>query len=379
MTTMVSGWCSSGSCPFPKLSSYSSSWEAGAIPGFHMAHASQPFINMKQHTASVLLAFALAIGILNAAEQPKAIFPKDSFDFGKVVRGAIVEHEFVLRNDGTAPLQLGKVRMSPPLIVTRMPARVDPGSQASLRFKLDTSNLIGQFDGFVLVAFSDPSIPEARLSVEGAVVATIEANPRAFFVVVDRDMTQEQSLEIRNHEPEPVRITKVDFPSDRAAIKLETVEEGRRYRLTLTAKGQGVAGKKTEIIQVTTSSPSMPVLKIAANTYVRERVYTFPESVDLGALPVSVIKKTPDLLKQSAQTLMVYRKGTTDFQVTASTDLPLSLKSERGPLGDRWQFTITLKDESMKAGPITGAIIIRTNDSEFPQLTVPVSGNILDR
>ena len=334
---------------------------------------------MKQTLAFVLLAFALAIAIVNAAEQPKAIFPQDSFHFGKVVRGAIVEHEFVLRNDGTATLKLGNVRMSPPLIVTRMPARIEPGSQASLHFKLDTSNLIGQFDGFVLVAFSDPSIPDARLSVEGAVVATIEASPRALFVVVDRDMTQEQSLEIRNHEPEPVRITKVDFPSDRATVRLETVEDGRRYRLTLTAKGKGAAGKKAEIIQLTTSSQTMPVLKIAANTYVRERVYTFPESVDLGALPLSAIRKMPDLLKQSAQTLMVYRKGSHDFQATASTDLPLSLKSERGPLGDRWQFTITLKEESIKAGPISGAIIIKTNDPEFPQLTVPVSGNILDR
>jgi uncharacterized protein DUF1573 len=334
---------------------------------------------MKQKLASVLLAVALAMGILNAAEQPKPVFAEPSFDFGKVVRGAVVEHEFVLKNDGPSTLQLGKVRMSPPLMITRMPARVEPGNQASLRFTVDTSNLIGEFDGFVLVGFSDPSIPEARLSVEGVVVATIEATPRAFFVVVDRDMTQEQSLEIRNHEPQPVRITKVDFASDRATTRLDTVEEGRRYRLTLTAKGKGAAGKKTEIIQLTTSSPSMPVLKIAANTYVRERVYTFPESVDLGALPVSAIRKAPELLAQSAQTLMVYRKGTDDFQATATTNLPVSVKSERGPLGDRWQFTITLKQESVKAGPISGAIIIKTNDPEFPQLTVPVSGNLLDR
>ena len=59
----------------------------------------------------------------------------------------------------------------------------------------------------------------------------------------------------------------------------------------------------------------MPLLNIPANTYLREHVYTFPDAVDLGSLRLADIKAQPDLLQRTAQTLMVYQWGGTDFQV----------------------------------------------------------------
>jgi hypothetical protein len=54
--------------------------------------------------------------------------------------------------------------------------------------------------------------------------------------------------------------------------------------LILILNPDGPGGKKTDTILVKTSSRTMPLLKISANTYLRERVYTFPDEVDLGAL-----------------------------------------------------------------------------------------------
>jgi len=89
------------------------------------------------------------------------------------------------------------------------------------------------------------------------------------------------------------------------------------------------------------------------------------------------LKAHPDLLQRTAQTLMVYQSGGADFQVKLRTDLPvLDLKSERGPKGDRYQSTVTLIGEKLQAGPIEGSIVIETNDPDFPNLTVPVRGEI---
>ena len=160
--------------------------------------------------------------------------------------------------------------------------------------------------------------------------------------------------------------------------ELETLEEGRRYRLSLVLNADGPGGKKMESILVNTSSRTQPLLTIPANTYLRERVYTFPDAVDLGGLRISDIKAHPDLLQRTSQTLMVYQSGGTDFQVRLRTDLPmLELKSERGPTGDRYQSTVTLIGDKLQAGPIRGSIVIETNDPEFPTLTVPVSGEIM--
>jgi len=75
----------------------------------------------------------------------------------------------------------------------------------------------------------------------------------------------------------------------------------------------------------------MPALKVDANTYLYERVRTFPDVVDFGTLRAS------DADRGVALTLMIYQEGGSDFQAKVSSDVPaLSLKRERGPNGDRY-------------------------------------------
>ncbi len=315
-----------------------------------------------------------------AADPPKAVFPQTGFNFGKAVRGDRVEHEFALKNEGGSPLRIQKVDMTPPLLVTRMPAQIAPGVEAKIHFELETSGLQGPFEGQIVVYLDDPALPEAPLTFTGEIVSPIEVSPiPAFFVAGQRGQGKQQSREIINHEPKPLYIEQIEHPTERFTTRLETLKEGQHYRLTLILKPDGPGGKKTETILLKTSSKTTPVLKVPANTYLRERVYTFPDGVDLGALRLADIRANSELLEQTAQTLMVYQSGGSDFQVRLSTDLPaLNLSSERGPKGDRHQITITLIKEKVQGGPIKGSIFIETNDPQFPRLIVPVSGLIIE-
>jgi hypothetical protein len=334
-------------------------------------------ITFFRRAVSLLLLLAPLSAAL-PADAPKAVFPEARFAFGKVMKGTAIEHEFVLRNEGAAALRILGISMTSPLVLGRMPAHIEPKAETRLRVQLDTSKLSGPFEGQILISLNDPALPEARLLIEGQVVPPVELSPRpAFFAAARRGERRQTVIEIINHEPEPLRIESVDHPKERFAMKLETIEEGRRYRLNLILNPDGPGGKKTDTILVKTSSRSTPMLMIPANTYLRERVYAFPDEVDLGSLRLADIKAQPDLLQKTAQTLMVYQWGGSDFRVTLRTDLPaLDLKWERGPKGDRYQATVTLIGEKLQAGPIKGSIIIETNDPQFPSLTVPVAGFI---
>jgi len=323
----------------------------------------------------VFLSHALAL------DAPKAIFTETGFDFDKAVCGAVVEHDFVLKNVGSAPLRIQRVNMTSPLLITRMPREISPGAQGTIHFQLDTASLAGSFEGAILVFLNDPALPEVALSFEGNVVPTIELSPMpAFFVSAQRGHANQSSIEIINHEPEPLRIVSVEHPTNRFTTKLETLDAGQRYRLTLAVKPDGPSGRSAETILVRTSSKTLPILKIAANTYLHERVYTFPDSIDLGAIPIGSIRRNPTVLEQVAQSLMIYQVNGSDFKVELSSDVPAcNLRSERGPQGDRYQATVSLIGDDVKVGPIRGSIFIRTNDPEFPKLTVPVSGWILER
>jgi hypothetical protein len=329
--------------------------------------------------ACSLFLFLAPLSVAFPAEAPTAVFPKTRFAFGKVMKGAAIEHEFVLRNEGAAALRILGVRTTAPLLLGRMPARIEPNTEVRLRVQLDTSKLNGPFEGQILISLNDPALPEGRLVFEGWVVPPIELLPRpVLFLAARRGESKHAAIEIINHKPEPLRIESVEHPKERFTTKLDTVEEGRHYRLSLTLNPDGPGGKNAETIVLKTSSLTTPIVRIPANTILRERVYAFPDEVDLGALRLADIKAQPDLLERTAQTLMVYQWGGSDFRVHLRTDLPLlDLKWDRGPKGDRYQATIKLIPEKLQAGPIKGNISIETNDPEFPSLAVPVTGSIL--
>jgi hypothetical protein len=115
----------------------------------------------------------------------------------------------------------------------------------------------------------------------------------------------------------------------------------------------------------------VPSLKVDANTYLYERVHTFPEVMALGTLRVGNVDET-------CRTLMIYQEGGKDFQVKLSTNIPgLSLKWARGPKGDRYQAKFTLIAAKIPPGAIKGPIFVDTNDPQFSRLVVPVFGQIL--
>ncbi len=316
----------------------------------------------------------------SASEGPRAVFSQTIVDFGTAVQGTKIVREFILQNEGVAALRIRGLQATAPLLPDRIPAHIAPGSQVVLRVRLDTTALSGHFEGVVRVSLDDPALAEARLTVVGRVVPPIEVVPApAFFVAAQRGEPKEAAVEIVNHEPEPLAIEAVEHSSRRFTTRLETVEAGRRYRLNVVLDPAGPTGKNRDVLQIRTSRRASPVLTIPVYTNVRERVYTFPDAVDLGALRLSDIEAAPDLLLRTAQTLMIYQSGGSNFRVTLSTDLPeVDLKWERGPRGDRYQATVSLIREKLRPGPIKGSIVIETNDPQFPTVTVPVSAAIIE-
>jgi len=305
---------------------------------------------------------------------PRAVFSEARFEFGEVLSGAVVEHDFALRNTGSAPTRIEKVSMTTPLLVTQMPQEVAPGGGGRIHFKLDTASLEGKFEGTILVYLNDPALPQARLSFSGHIVPAIELSPRpAFFVAGQRGKGNRAAIEIVNHESEPLRIEKIEHPAERFATQLEALKPGQHYRLTLALKPDGPGGRAAGTILIKTSSKRVPVLKVGANTYLYERVHAFPDVVDFGTWRVAEAGG-------AAITMMIHQEGGLDFKTQLSTDVPgLSLKAERGSKRDQYQVEITLVSEKVRVGPMKGSIVIDTNDAEFPRVIVPVSGQIVER
>jgi hypothetical protein len=338
--------------------------------------------NRRQRRFPSLAAALLLIGggAAHSGDPGGVVFPETEFDFGRAVRGELVEHEFSIRNEGAKSVRVLRASMTPPLLATRMPGVIPPGTTAHIATRLDTTQLQGAFHGELVVHLDDPSRPAVALSFEGEVVGQVEVAPMpALFVVGQRGRGAASSVELINHEAEPLQILDVQHSQDAFSTTLEPLVPGRRYRLTVTLRPDGPGGRRSDPILIRTSSRAVSSIRIVAHTNLRNRVYVFPDSVDLGSFELARAKSEPSLLAGVAQTLMVYQVDGTDFQIRLDTDVPgLHLKSDRGPAGDRHQITVQLQPGNLRAGDVAGSIRIRTNDPQFPQVLVPVHGRLTD-
>ena len=345
------------------------------LTDFIVVDTSRMKISVRTLSCCVALVALFTTG--SAAQHVSA--PPAEIDFGRVLRGTPVEQEIVIENSGDAPVHLTQARLTPPLIAAALPGTIAPGGKGTLRFRLDTSRLQGLYEGMIALAESPTSEPASVIKVHGFVVPLLEFQPGpAVFLSVTRGEAKEQAVELVNHDKTPVTITDVMPSSDKVSARVETIENGRRYRVVVRARGDLAAGRYTEQIALKTSSAAVPRLALQANTLVHDRVYTFPDSIDLGALPIGQLRANANMAKMLAQRLMVYSTGAKTFVVKASTDVPgLELAAERGAAGDRWQIMATLKSDQVRVGALAGHITIETNDKEVPKLVVPVSGSIL--
>jgi hypothetical protein len=330
--------------------------------------------------ARLIILMLVSVCRVCAAGNPEAVFLRPAFNFPSAVRGEIVEHEFIVENRGSAPLRILKTSMTPPLLATALPSLVAPGAQAALGFRLDTNQLKGRFDGVIVVFLNDPNLPAARLAFRGQVLTPVAVLPAPMLnVAARRGHSASAHVDIVNRDASPLKVYKIEHPDDRFSTSLETIENGQRYRLTLTLNPDGPGGENSGIILVHTSNKAAPVLRIRANTALLDRVFVSPSHLQLGSLPLTVIQENPGLAQQFVRILTVHGDQT-NFQIEARTNLPyLRLRLRPAPKGGGHQVIITLAPDKLRAGPIRGSIVILTNDAEFQKITVPVSGLVVER
>lgn len=315
-----------------------------------------------------------ALCLVGAETKPGPKAEEPAFRFELIGMHEPLEHTFYFENTGQEVLQLTNVTVTAPFEFIKATARVSPGQKGRVMIRLGEPREKGDCEGQVEVAFKNPGVSNLVFQCIGKITPSIECLPMAaFFLSTQRGQPKQASIQIINHEKEPVELLRVEHASSRFTTELQTVEPGQRFTLTLTLKADGKPGKLTEPITLVTSSKKQPFVKIQANTLIKERVYTFPDTLDFGLIRIQDLKTQPQLASLLTQTVMVYQNGGKDFRITVRTDLPfLKLSPEASKLNDRYEIKVEIIPEKLRPGRIDSSIAIETNDPEFSRLEIPV-------
>jgi hypothetical protein len=109
---------------------------------------------------------------LAAAENaPKIEFEQESYDFGTLKEGDIVEHEFVFTNTGKSPLQILKVDVQCGCTVASKPeAPIGIGQKSRIGVRFNSLGKVGVNKKFVTI-YSNAAPPQKVLSFTAEVLA----------------------------------------------------------------------------------------------------------------------------------------------------------------------------------------------------------------
>lgn len=338
---------------------------------------------MNRLRITALLA-VLAAGTMGAAlaqppapSGPKVLAVEPVHDFGRVAPGEQVSHDFVLRNDGSAPLLLREVRSDCACSATSYDESIAPGAQGEVRVVLDTTELAGPVARTITVLTNDAATPSITLTLKAAVRPALAIRPgyaRYNYVQNESPGIVVQTLYTVDGTDFNVLAVKSPYPYLAASFREATAEErhpdgtGKQWRVETVLSPDSPAGALANWVEITTDHPRQKAARVAISGFVRPVIVVTPAAAELGPRSLAY----PQL-----GSLLVQVNSTAEIAVTkVDTDIE-GLGVELKPVapGRSYKVELTLLP-AMARGEFRGKVRVHTASPRMPLLEVPISGRV---
>lgn len=333
-------------------------------------------------TLPLICVLALGVGALFAdraeSNQPKAVAEEMVKDFRTVNKGKRLVHEFVIRNDGDATLEITEVKPSCGCTVAEHPSTIPPGGSGVIKAAVDTRNLKGGIAKSVRVYTSDPENPQINLVIKANVKSTIEVDPGyARFIAVYGEPQRNSVQTVWSDELADLRITKVESPYSFVGVSYRQVPEGEgdsgvsgnQWQIEVKLDQEAPVGPMADFIVVTTNHPKLQTLRIPISGFVRPVLSVTPRLADFGRR---------ELTEPQTASLEIRNLSSRAVELgEVSTDLEgLEATVESVEAGRLYKVLLTLRP-GMPKGDFEGLVTIDTNSDRQPTIEVDVKGVVL--
>ncbi len=312
------------------------------------------------------------------AAKPKAVVAEPMKDLGIVPKGNKAKVEFVIRNEGTAPLSITEVRPACGCTVANFDKTIAPGAEGKVRASLDTTNLYGANSKTITVYTNDAANPSIVLTIKSDVKPYINAVPgyaRFNVVRLEKEGSITQTLWSEDGEDFKILSAEVPAPFMKATFREAKEDEkdengkGRQWLVELHLAPDAPVGALTKHLVITTDHPKQKTVKIPVSGFVRPVLAVSPPTANFRKIAQEETKRT---------NLLVRNFATENIKVTGVTSSLKSLKAYLVSVeeGRRYRVNLEMAPE-MPKGPFTGTLTIKTDSPKVPELEVEVKGNVI--
>ena len=243
-----------------------------------------------------LLAFIACIGaslvasayVQQAAADtgPLAKLGHDMYDFGSVMQGQKVMHEFSVENAGDTDLVLQRIAPSCGCTAAAVTSpTIKPGSSEKIRVTFDTAGMYGAKTKTVSVVTNSRDKPEFILKLRGSVVRGLSAAPeRVMFGEVPQSASQAmrtQEITLTVTDGMTWEVARVTSAAKFIAVQ-ELPPQGASKRYAVTLLPDAPKGELRERLIVESKDPAQAAVNIPITATVLGDLRIVPATVSFG-------------------------------------------------------------------------------------------------
>ncbi|HMA86544.1 MAG TPA: DUF1573 domain-containing protein [Desulfosalsimonadaceae bacterium] len=200
--------------------------------------------------------------------------PHTSYEFEPALQGDIVKHDFIIKNDAMAPLELSDVEGCCGCFVESHTRKIPPGESGAISALLLTDSRGGEvIDGTIRAQTNDPNRPEITIDVLMEVKEFADLNPYRIWLKgsVDEEIV-EKCIVIPN-EDYPFNITDIKnrAPGGWIDYSYKEIEKNGRKAYEITVKNtKETPGAYQDVLFVQTDHNARPEFKIRVEGRISE-------------------------------------------------------------------------------------------------------------
>jgi thiol-disulfide isomerase/thioredoxin len=184
-----------------------------------------------------------SVDLPELVQGPRLHVEQPVYVFGQAERGTTVPHNFVLKNIGSEPLVIEKLKPSCGCTAAQLSDKtIPPGGQATLNVKLNLKLQKGHQDRTILVQTNDPKNENLQLRMVGE--ATTRASVTPDRVIFSPGQPPVAGLEIVAVDGLKFSVTGTRTSGTDLTAEVETIEEGKRFRVQVAYQGTPASSYK---------------------------------------------------------------------------------------------------------------------------------------
>jgi len=338
---------------------------------------------MNRHLKTAILALCavllVATSLLAQGAAPKAVAVEPIKDLGVKPKGDKVAHDFVIRNDGDAPLQITDVRASCGCTVVDYDKTIEPGKTGRVHAEVDTTTFNGPIAKSVTVFTNDPEHAQIELTLRAEIQPYIQARPGyARYITVQGEPktgTIGQTLWAPDGSSFDVLGVESPFPFLTATFREAKPEEripdveGKQWRIEMTLSNDAPVGALADHVRITTNHARQKLVTIPVSGFVRPVIAVTPATADFGQV---------ELKEPLIRTLNVRNFATESIKITSVEGNLPGVKTAIEPLLDGHEYTVKVTlSPGMAKGPFNGKLTLKTDSPKKPFIEVEMHGTVI--